>query len=1083
MDGLNSGCELFETVDAFILKGRESCLWCNRLDGRLIVRSLSEFKNAWEPISLGIVYGCIGKIRLLSDGEWRLLLISHRTPVGRNVNGHSMYRIDRAAAISMAPDDASELELDVNNQSQLVNQKSRLKRLNNPRQKAFLQTLSTYRASQTLKPKKEQKELEKIEKRLLEELLKMFNSESFFFCPNDDLTSSVQRMGDPSYNADLPIWKRADDRFFWNKNMLTDLLKAESLHTDGLLDEWIMPIIQGHVETHQCSIVDGGDGAGGQASTSASESSSQGRANPMSTLSRFARRSVFREQSHGDSTANQRTDDQQRDHGQAAGASPGGGDIEEDDSRFTLHVISRRSRFRAGTRFLRRGVDETGAVANFVETEQIVVVRTHTVSFVQIRGSIPVFWSQLGLKYRPPPKIDRSDQESQKAFKEHFDDQLSQYGKVAVISLVEQHGREKIMADAFVKHMDLYNNDDSLFISFDFHEHCKGMHFENVENLVDALDPIIRSHRYCWRDKEGILCQQLGIMRINCMDCLDRTNVVMCAMARRVLLTLLFKLGLLSPDSILPSATRSTFQMMWANNGDAISRQYAGTAALKGDFTRTGERSMMGVMKDGYNSASRYYVNHFRDVYRQTVIDLMLGNAVSVDLLRLARSESVGDMAVISPEADEWTMEREESVAESIMKCKRLLVPDEEDTAQGWAVVEHGPCSGLLDTHDDIDLVLLLVNDALFVAMYDYEFDDVSQYERIPLEDLHSFQLGVLSSLGKSSQTVFLRLLRRQKGESGFFYTVKPIHSHSSAEAMESLQGIAQSIQDARASAGRPTLPYHETKLSKNRSKRPSDLVVLSQSQMKQPWSWKPRRVDTSNNSNSDAANSGPGPEKERGRAVTRLLNVGLSTLRKHSPSGVRGETDTEDNVDESQSPRVRLKQEGRRVITQVRRLMRNEAAAANSDTEECDSPLTGSSILIPVASTAAASAVVGDPVPEAQAVDAVVCAPVGSSMAMPISDGGPAAAAEHNSQNEIETVATSSAGGNMSSPDNSSDTSISEGHAVRKRMVRARSSQVGDEELIIARELCKRLSPPIGTVSSPRDTPTSTSSHLSEDS
>eukprot|EP00117_Sycon_ciliatum_P026226 scpid68261/ scgid0225/ len=292
-------------------------------------------------------------------------------------------------------------------------------------------------------------------------------------------------------------------------------------------------------------------------------------------------------------------------------------------------------------------------------------------------------------------------------------------------------------------------------------------------------------------------------------------------------------------------------------------------------------------------------------------------------------------------------------------------------------------------------------------------------------------------------------------------------------------RGLVKCVKTAMAKSSAPS----SCLLFRNRSKRPSDLVVLSQSQMKQPWSWKPRRVDTSNNSNSDAANSGPGPEKERGRAVTRLLNVGLSTLRKHSPSGVRGETDTEDNVDESQSPRVRLKQEGRRVITQVRRLMRNEAAAANSDTEECDSPLTGSSILIPVASTAAASAVVGDPVPEAQAVDAVVCAPVGSSMAMPISDGGPAAAAEHNSQNEIETVATSSAGGNMSSPDNSSDTSISEGHAVRKRMVRARSSQVGDEELIIARELCKRLSPPIGTVSSPRDTPTSTSSHLSEDS
>ena len=31
------------------------------------------------------------------------------------------------------------------------------------------------------------------------------------------------------------------------------------------------------------------------------------------------------------------------------------------------------------------------------------------------------------------------------------------------------------------------------------------------------------------------------------------------------------------------------FKVMWANHGDEISRQYAGTGALKSGFTRTGE--------------------------------------------------------------------------------------------------------------------------------------------------------------------------------------------------------------------------------------------------------------------------------------------------------------------------------------------------------------------------------------------------------------------------------------------------------------------------------------------------------------
>lgn len=41
------------------------------------------------------------------------------------------------------------------------------------------------------------------------------------------------------------------------------------------------------------------------------------------------------------------------------------------------------------------------------------------------------------------------------------------------------------------------------------------------------------------------------------------------------------KLGLLPPEENLPHSCKRTFQQLWANNGDTISRQYAGTAALK----------------------------------------------------------------------------------------------------------------------------------------------------------------------------------------------------------------------------------------------------------------------------------------------------------------------------------------------------------------------------------------------------------------------------------------------------------------------------------------------------------------------
>lgn len=89
------------------------------------------------------------------------------------------------------------------------------------------------------------------------------------------------------------------------------------------------------------------------------------------------------------------------------------------------------------------------------------------------------------------------------------------------------------------------------------------------------------------------------------MDCLDRTNVVQAMIARQVMEMMLMKLGMLMPDQTLPAPCEQAFRFMWANNGDAISHQYAGTAAMKGDYTRTGHRKIAGTLKDGFHSANR----------------------------------------------------------------------------------------------------------------------------------------------------------------------------------------------------------------------------------------------------------------------------------------------------------------------------------------------------------------------------------------------------------------------------------------------------------------------------------------------
>ena len=56
-------------------------------------------------------------------------------------------------------------------------------------------------------------------------------------------------------------------------------------------------------------------------------------------------------------------------------------------------------------------------------------------------------------------------------------------------------------------------------------------------------------------------------------------------------------------------------------------------------LTRTGERNLTGLVKDGVNSASRYYLNHIRDSYRQAAIDVLIGKEIGEELLKSEKGE------------------------------------------------------------------------------------------------------------------------------------------------------------------------------------------------------------------------------------------------------------------------------------------------------------------------------------------------------------------------------------------------------------------------------------------------------------
>ncbi|KOB66000.1 Recessive suppressor of secretory defect [Operophtera brumata] len=217
---------------------------------------------------------------------------------------------------------------------------------------------------------------------------------------------------------------------------------------------------------------------------------------------------------------------------------------------------------RAGTRLFMRGVDA-----------QIVERGGEKSSFVQTRGSIPLYWSQYpNIKYKPSMTLSHEDHEA-----------------------LERGFRAAVAAAALP---------NVRYEPFDFHAECSGMRYHRLQVLIDRI-----THEQVPTATERLRASEgSGVFRTNCVDCLDRTNVVQSLLAR-LQLTAVLKL----------------LAVVWADHADMISTQYSGTGALKTDFTRTGKRSHMGLVRDGINSLTRYYMNNFSDGFRQDAIDLFLG--------------------------------------------------------------------------------------------------------------------------------------------------------------------------------------------------------------------------------------------------------------------------------------------------------------------------------------------------------------------------------------------------------------------------------------------------------------------------
>lgn len=267
----------------------------------------------------------------------------------------------------------------------------------------------------------------------------------------------------------------------------------------------------------------------------------------------------------------------------------------EDIARLSL--ISRRATGRVGTRYHSRGIDGYGHVSNFVETEQILQSGGQVASFVQVRGSIPLYWRQnVNLRYSPPLEFYKTDHETSVVFKAHFEELISRYGPdVIALNLINGKGWEGLLENAFARQIGTLADSHIHYIHFDFNQQCHNMHWENIQGLIEEMqDDLLKQGHLFIEDIDAkdintaVKSRQQGIVRTNCIDCLDRTNVLQSALALFTADHQLRLMGLLGRGETivhLPNVHQA-FRSIWADHADAISTQYSGTGALKTDLTR-----------------------------------------------------------------------------------------------------------------------------------------------------------------------------------------------------------------------------------------------------------------------------------------------------------------------------------------------------------------------------------------------------------------------------------------------------------------------------------------------------------------
>ncbi|KAG8749234.1 phosphatidylinositol-3,5-bisphosphate 5-phosphatase [Serendipita sp. 396] len=447
------------------------------------------------------------------------------------------------------------------------------------------------------------------EQRLLTVFKQVDMTKNFYFSYTYDITSTLQRNLTGVPKAESKGKWAFNERFAWNYHMLEDAFGNHIDENGTVRSHWVIPLMHGHVDQAKLTVLG---------------------------------RIVY------------------------------------------ITLIARRSRYYAGARYLKRGANEDGDVANEVETEQIVFEASTTgfyspaprfnnhdnendastplhakktrainpryTSYVQHRGSIPIYWAQdaSGVNPKPPVEIAISDPYYVAAGK-HFDNLFERYGiPLIILNLIKwREPREKLLLYEYSQCVDYLNqflpeDRKMIYRAYDMSQAYKEKTQDVISYLEDLAEEAISmtgffhsgpepyAHRMKgdgaeapYRDRISL---QKGICRTNCVDCLDRTNAAQFVFGKRVLGHQLYALGIVdSPNLVFDSDAVNMLTEMYHDHGDTIALQYTGSALVNRVETYRRMPHWNSHSRDIIENFKRFYVNQMLDADKQLAINTFLG--------------------------------------------------------------------------------------------------------------------------------------------------------------------------------------------------------------------------------------------------------------------------------------------------------------------------------------------------------------------------------------------------------------------------------------------------------------------------